>query len=223
MEISQKTYFPVQVRYPGEEIDIRELVQPESYPVKMALSKVYNPSSTTEQNIMNCWDFVCKGIDYPPSGDWHRREAFPTGGLFSRSLVSQSTPDFWSFPYETLSLGIGDCEDSSILLCSMLRTFITPSDVFVTIGYYGRPDPSLGHAWVTVYRMGQKYVLETTLSESLVSISQVVETSPYLPYHRFNDVIYQEVQSGFVLGVRNRDAKHRLIRSHYADRRFTEY
>jgi hypothetical protein len=218
MEISQKTYFPVQVRYPGEEIDIRELVQPESYSVKMALSKVYNPSSTPEQNIMNCWDFVCKEIDYPPAGDWHRREAFPTGGFFSRSLVSQSTPDFWSFPYETLSLGIGDCEDTSILLCSMLRNFMNPSEVFVTIGYYGRQDPSLGHAWVTIDRMGQKCVLETTLSEALVSISQVLETSPYFPYHKFNDVLYQEVRSGFVLGAKNKDTKYEFLMNQYSGR-----
>jgi len=212
---TQKTYFPVQIRYPGEELDIRELIQPESYSVKTVMAKVYNPGLTLEQNIMSCWQFVCQEIDYPPGGDWHRREAFPTRGLFSRSLVSQSTLDFWSFPYETLSLGIGDCEDTSILLCSMLRNFIPPSDVYVTIGYYGRPDPSLGHAWVTIDRMGQKCVLETTLSNALASISQVTEVPPYLPYHKFNDMLYQEVQLGFVLGTKNKDAKHQLMEGQY--------
>ena len=212
---TQKTYFPVQIRYPGEELDIRELVQPESYSVKTVMSRVYNPGLTIDQSIMRCWQFVCQEIDYPPGGDWHRREAFPTRGLFSRSLVSQSTPDFWSFPYETLSLGIGDCEDTSILLCSMLRNFRGANEVDVAMGYYDRPHPSLGHAWVTINRLGQRYVLEPTLRNALATIYQVTEAPPYLPYIRFNDMLHTEERPGFVLGPKDKQAKHERMRELY--------
>ena len=209
------TYFQVEVRYPGELLDIKELVQPESYAVKMALAKIYDNTKTLEQNIWSCWDFICHEIDYPPAGDYHCREAFPSQGLFAKSLVSQSTWDFWSFPFETLSLGIGDCEDASILLCSMLRNLLSATEVDVTVGYYSTPNPSMGHAWVTIDRMGQKYVLETTLNKALASISQVVEAPPYLAYHKFNDMLYKEVQPGFILGAKNKDAKHQLMQGQY--------
>jgi hypothetical protein len=209
------TYFQVEVRYPGEWLDIKELVQPESYAVKMALAKVYNSAQTPEQNIWNCWDLVCREIDYPPAGDYHRREAFPTQGLFGRPLVSQSTQDFWSFPFETLSLGIGDCEDSSILLCSMLRNFRGANEVDVTIGYYDRPHPSLGHAWVTIIRLGRRYILEPTLGNALPTIYQVPEAAPYLPYIRFNDMLHTEERPGFVLGPRDKRLKHERMRELY--------
>src|SRR5262249_8564851 len=74
--------------------------------------------------------------------------------------------DFWLFPDETLSLGVGDCEDSSILLAAMLvASGISPYCVRVAMGYLYSGQQLLGsHAWV-VYQdeVGIWRLLESTL------------------------------------------------------------
>lgn len=71
--------------------------------------------------------------------------------------------DFWATPEEMLAVRAGDCDDSAILLCSLLRNYIPPEKVFVAIGVWtqgGKPD---GHAWVIVQNEdGGDMVLEST-------------------------------------------------------------
>jgi hypothetical protein len=57
------------------------------------------------------------------------------------------TGEMWRFPHETLSKAEEepvDCDDMAILLCSLLRTFMSPEEVFVVIGTI----PQGGHAWI---------------------------------------------------------------------------
>jgi len=57
-----------------------------------------------------------------------------------------NTIDYWQFPLETIKSRKGDCEDSAILLCSLLRSEgWKPEDVFVVVGEV----EGVGHAWVT--------------------------------------------------------------------------
>ncbi len=66
-------------------------------------------------------DFVCKNVSYKSDdGEW------------------------WSYPLETLTKHQGDCDDSAILLCSLLRNFYPPDRVYIVAGTYR----GLGHAWV---------------------------------------------------------------------------
>jgi len=54
--------------------------------------------------------------------------------------------DYWQLPCETLQLQHGDCEDSAILLCSMLRRAgYAATDVYVVVG----EADGVGHAWVS--------------------------------------------------------------------------
>ena len=54
--------------------------------------------------------------------------------------------DYWQTPEETLSYSSGDCEDFSILLCSLLRAYgIDAERVYVALGV---DDEEYGHAFL---------------------------------------------------------------------------
>ncbi len=54
--------------------------------------------------------------------------------------------DYWQTPEETLSYSTGDCEDFSILLCSLLRAYgIDAERVYVALGV---DDEEYGHAFL---------------------------------------------------------------------------
>jgi len=82
------------------------------------------------------------------------------------------TGEFWQLPRETLAKTTGDCEDTSILLTSLLRNF---SDAKVVLGdYYG-----YGHAWCQ--HNGQ--ILETTYTRARLT----PDPQHYTPFLLFND------------------------------------
>ena len=56
--------------------------------------------------------------------------------------------DYWQTPEETLSYSTGDCEDFSVLLCSLLRAYgIGAEQVYVALGVDG-DDEEPGHAFL---------------------------------------------------------------------------
>jgi hypothetical protein len=56
--------------------------------------------------------------------------------------------DYWQTPEETLTYNTGDCEDFSVLLCSLLRTYgISAERVYVALGVEGDDDEP-GHAFL---------------------------------------------------------------------------
>lgn len=108
--------------------------------------------------------------------------------------------EYWLFPHETLQ-GYGDCEDTSILLTSLIKS--AGPDGFVVLGEYS----SWGHAWVETD--GQ--ILETTLTEPIA----VDDPENYRPFFFFNDVVAHELWPGALEEVlctsRNEYAKLKLI------------
>ncbi len=94
------------------------------------------------------YDFVCRNISY-----------------------RSDTGEFWFFPSETLK-GYGDCEDTSILLTSLLRNF---TDAHVALGSF----QGYGHAWVV--KDGQIY--ETTYTRARV----VTDPQDYYAHVLFNE------------------------------------
>jgi len=95
-----------------------------------------------------CLDFVCRNIDY-------RRDI----------------GEHWQFPSETLR-GMGDCEDTSILLVSLLNNFTSG---YVVLGDY----QGYGHAWC----QSDCQILESTYT----SARPVTDPEDYCPYVLFND------------------------------------
>jgi len=103
------------------------------------------------------YDFVCRNIDY-------RRDI----------------GEFWLTPSETLR-GYGDCEDTSILLTSLLRNF---TNAHVTLGSF----QGYGHAWCEL----NGEVLETTYTFA----RPVPDPQDYCPYVCFNDQEVVELWPG---------------------------
>lgn len=92
--------------------------------------------------------------------------------------------EFWSFPSETVRRLAGDCDDSTLLLASMLRRFYPPDRVYVVVGTYR----NLGHAWVEL----DGEILETTYT----SARAVADPRNYSWLVAFNDVEVKERYPG---------------------------
>jgi len=61
----------------------------------------------------------------------------------------------------------GDCDDKAILLCSILRNYMPPEQVFCAIGLWTSGGEREGHMWVvTPGENGQDRIVEATASPS---------------------------------------------------------
>jgi hypothetical protein len=88
--------------------------------------------------------------------------------------------DYWQTPEETLSYRTGDCEDFSILLCSLLRAYgIDAQRVYVALGVDGEND---GHAFVIEdwYCDGEWRRVESQAAAQLSSYSRLFLSGSYL-------------------------------------------
>jgi len=103
------------------------------------------------------YDFVCRNISY-------RRDI----------------GEFWQTPSETLR-GYGDCEDTSILLASLLRNF---NGAKVALGSF----EGWGHAWV----VNEGEILESTYTKA----RRVPDPEHYCPYCLFDDEEVLELWPG---------------------------
>jgi len=77
--------------------------------------------------------------------------------------------DYWQTPEETLLYGTGDCEDFSILLCSLLRAYgIDAERVYVALGIDDEED---GHAFLLEdwYSDGEWRTIESQAPAQLAS------------------------------------------------------
>jgi hypothetical protein len=121
---------------------LQDFVQPD----KLGVVAYY---SDIGPDVWGCLDLVCRNISY-----------------------RQDIGEFWQFPSETIWRGTGDCEDSSILTCSLLRNF---TNGYVVLGAY----QGYGHAWCQC----NGEILETTYTRA----RPVPDPQDYCPYVCFND------------------------------------
>jgi hypothetical protein len=119
-------------------------------------------------------------------------ELWPTIGKFTEACVAttisvgadpHSQFDYWQFPGELLSTGIGDCEDHALLLARMLLySTDVPVSVQVVLGRlkYGHEEGF--HAWVEANTSdGNSMILDSTMC-----LFQGSESLEYTPMLRFN-------------------------------------
>jgi len=145
--LAQRVYYQdgqylVSVRYPGQWYELRDFVQPGDPDIAAVYSQI-------GPDVWANLDFVCRNISY-------RRDR----------------GEFWQFPSETLAQEEGDCEDSSLLLCSLLQN---ATDAYVVLGNY----QGYGHAWCQV----GGDILETTYTSARL----VPDPEDYCGYLYFNN------------------------------------
>jgi hypothetical protein len=118
-------------------------------------SGVAAPNGTIEEKCLAVWSIIAEKVDY--CFDEHQREA---------------SHECWLPSQETWQRAVGDCEDHSILLASML-THLGINAWLV----WGKTDGG-GHAWVEVEIDGDLKLIEATLKQPLpASLPKVTESS----------------------------------------------
>lgn len=71
--------------------------------------------------------------------------------------------DYWATPSEVLVERAGDCDDLSILLCSILRNYLPPEKVYCAFGLWRAGGQTTGHMYVITEREdGEDRILEAT-------------------------------------------------------------
>jgi len=91
--------------------------------------------------------------------------------------------DFWNLPRETIRLGAGDCEDLSLLLCSLYRAAgYSQDDTYVILASKGET----GHAWTEVRVSGSGWQ-----RIDLTMFRVQTERLGYEAEYRFNDIYFE--------------------------------
>lgn len=149
--------------------------------VKMHILELFDYDSLQVQDFFkNCIDEldiinrVLTGVKYPftASGkptDYHYYQAFKKFAWLCHKMFVNNE-DYWQKASESAWLGVGDCEDSTILLhTGFVRRGV---DCFACFGVVIIDDKYVfGHAW-EVGRLAGKYrLVETTLEESVPSVT----------------------------------------------------
>jgi len=171
-------------------------------PNNAAVVDVYNSVAeglSDEEAVLALWDCVCRCIEYPMTltgrpTDMHVLDAFVKNNrafLGPTYYVHTASDDFWQFSHETIAWG-GDCEDTSSLLCSLLRRRFDADTVFVEVGVWSGG----GHAWVNF----DGRIMETTL-DSLPSQPWSLQDG-YSAEIKYND----QVDPGYAFGKSHIDA-----------------
>ena len=99
--------------------------------------------------------------------------------------------DYWQLPRETLSLRTGDCEDFSILLCSLYRQIgWNENKVYVVVG----EKDGMYHAWVklNVDIIGWQNI-EPQAGGLNTIVGDFLSLSGYTARYNFNDVYFETV------------------------------
>lgn len=92
--------------------------------------------------------------------------------------------EYWQFSNETIYLETGDCEDFSILLCSLLRSNGWTNDsVYVVIGEQNNQH----HAWVRLIWNDMQYNIEPQGSGFEIFIGDMTNLSGFEAIFYFND------------------------------------
>ena len=120
---------PIANWLPATESEFKSYIMPECPSVKEVLQDILGdpPYELSQAGFNDIRDWVATNINY-------------------MSDEKRWGKDYWQTPEETLLYRTGDCEDFSILLCSLLRAYgIDAERVYVALGVDGEEN---GHAFL---------------------------------------------------------------------------
>ncbi len=127
---------------------------------------LHDPIAALTPDWMKFRDWVGNEIEYKSDSEIHGER------------------DFWQFANETIQLKTGDCEDFSILLCSLLRSNNWGTDsVYVIVGEQNNQY----HAWVRLFWNDVQYNIEPQGSGFDMIMGDVTYLSGYKAVFYFND------------------------------------
>jgi predicted transglutaminase-like cysteine proteinase len=137
-----------------------------------------------DQNVIELKNQILKdktvlAVNWMALRDW-----VGTNMKYKDDLEVYGKRDFWQFPNETIPLKTGDCEDFSLLLCSLLRADGWSTDnVYVVIG----EQDNMYHAWVRVIWNDLEYNIEPQANGFAVAMGDLLSLSGYNAKFYFND------------------------------------
>jgi len=177
---------PISATFFGEGRWLTDFVTPESLDIVKLHEKLAKGTSSMEDNIVRCWDWVASEIKYVK---------FVKGKVDIEGHTSYQD-DLWNLPAVTAKIGVGNCANKSFLLSSLLRRELASDKVYCVLGnlYNGKVG---GHAWVQARLGGIDYILESTRSD--VSMVPVALADRYEAVHLFNDERIYAIEGKTVL------------------------
>lgn len=168
---------------PTTESEYKCCITPDCQSVKEALQDIVGtpPYEPSREGFDTIRDWVANNVDY-------------------ESDQQRWGDDYWQTPAETLACHSGDCEDFSILLCSLLRAYgIAAERIYVALGADGGED---GHAFLVEdwYYEGEWRRIESQASAQVSSYTWLDHLRPhpdsqlgkYEMTVAFNDLYYHE-------------------------------
>ncbi len=163
----------------------------ESDLVDTTVSRVFNETSCfsfitpNDPSVVNLRDEILQDSIAILTPDWIKFRDWVGNRIEYRSdLEIHDEREFWQFSNETLKLETGDCEDFSILLCSLLRSNGWKTDsVYVVVGEQNNQY----HAWVRLIWNDIQYNIEPQGSGFDVFVGDVTYLSGYEAICYFND------------------------------------
>ena len=139
-----------------------------------------DPTIITLKNEILNEDSLLKIKDWIALRDWVGNNI-----QYKHDQDIHGTREYWQFAKETVTLKTGDCEDFSILLCSLLRAAgYTPNDVYIVIG----KNQNGYHAWVKINleTIGW-YNIEPQENGFATIVGDFLTLSDYQALYEFND------------------------------------
>lgn len=117
-------------------IDVRKMFWSKDYMLENVIGKEKLIGSTWDRTALNCQQYIVKHYKY------------------EYDINSVGFNEYWQFPNETLHLKMGDCEDGSLLMASLMVSAGVPEwRVRLNAGWaLDQDDIKQGHAYVTYCR-----------------------------------------------------------------------
>ncbi len=144
----------------------RSFITPEDQNVVELKNKILKDKPVLTSDWIALRDWVGNNVKYRSDSEIHDEQ------------------EYWQFSNETIQLRTGDCEDFSILLCSLLRADgWSPDSVCVIVGEQNNQY----HAWVRVIWNDIQYNIEPQGTGFATFLGDILGLSGYNAKYYFND------------------------------------